>query len=91
MAKIQADQRPATYVRAGVRSTLLSRARTIKGAQESERNPKEDQPEHGDDRYRWLNDRIGAVVGEVRPRDGGGFSVAIEVREILWEQLGTNA
>ena len=51
----------------------------------------QDQPEHGDDRYRWLNDRIGAVVGEVRTRDGGGFSVAIEVREILWEPLGTNA
>src|SRR6266498_1777420 len=43
----------------------------------------------GDERYQWLNDRIGAVVGEVRPRDGGGSSVAIEVLEIVWEPLET--
>ena len=43
-----------------------------------------------DDRYRWLNDRIGTVVGEVRPRVGGGSTVAIEVREIVWEPLETN-
>jgi len=43
-----------------------------------------------DDRYRWLNDRIGAVVGEVRPRVGGGSTVAIEVREIVWEPMETN-
>jgi hypothetical protein len=43
-----------------------------------------------DDRYRWLNDRIGTVVGEVRPRAGGGSTVAIEVREIVWEPLETN-
>ena len=43
-----------------------------------------------DDRYRWLNDRIGAVVGEIRPLAGGGSSVAIEVREIAWEPLDAN-
>jgi hypothetical protein len=43
-----------------------------------------------DDRYRWLNDRIGTVVGEVRPRVGGASTVAIEVREIVWEPLETN-
>jgi hypothetical protein len=43
-----------------------------------------------DDRFRWLNDRIGAVVGEVRPGVGGGSTVAIEVREIVWEPLETN-
>jgi Protein of unknown function (DUF3237) len=43
-----------------------------------------------DDRYRWLNDRIGTVVGEVRPRVGGGSTVEIEVREIVWEPLETN-
>jgi hypothetical protein len=43
-----------------------------------------------DDRYRWLNDRLAAVVGEVRPRNGGGSTVAIEVREIVWEPLETS-
>jgi hypothetical protein len=27
------------------------------------------------------------VVGEVRPREGRGATVAIEVREIVWEPL----
>ena len=43
-----------------------------------------------DDRYRWLNDRIGAVVGEIRPGVGGASTVAIEVLEIVWESLETN-
>jgi Protein of unknown function (DUF3237) len=38
-----------------------------------------------DERYRWLNDRIGAVEGEVRPRDGGGFEVVVDVAELVWE------
>jgi hypothetical protein len=39
-----------------------------------------------DDRYRWLNDRVGVVAGEVRPREGGeGFDVVIEVAELVWE------
>src|SRR4029450_4425809 len=36
-----------------------------------------------DDRYRWLNDRIGTVGGGVRPCGGGGSTVAIEVGEIV--------
>ena len=33
-----------------------------------------------DERYRWLNDRVCAVEGEVRPRsDGAGFDVVLEV------------
>ena len=33
-----------------------------------------------DDRYRWLNDRVCAVEGEVRPReDGSGFDVLLDV------------
>lgn len=33
-----------------------------------------------DERYRWLNDRMCAVEGEVRPRtDGSGFDVTLDV------------
>src|SRR5918911_1895838 len=40
-----------------------------------------------DPRYRWLNDRVCAVEGEVRPRtDGSGFDVALEVSEMVWEE-----
>jgi hypothetical protein len=39
-----------------------------------------------DPRYRWLNDRVCAVEGEVRPRaDGSGFEVVLEVSEMVWE------
>ena len=39
-----------------------------------------------DGRYRWLNDRVGAVTGEVRPRETGeGFDVVIDVAELVWE------
>ena len=39
-------------------------------------------------RYRWLNDRVCAVEGEVRPRaDGSGFEVVFEVAEMVWEGL----
>jgi hypothetical protein len=39
-------------------------------------------------RYRWLNDRLCAVEGEVRPRaDGSGFKVVYEVSEMVWEGL----
>jgi hypothetical protein len=41
-----------------------------------------------DPRYRWLNDRLCALAGEVRPRDEGGFSVVVEVSELVWEPLG---
>jgi hypothetical protein len=33
-----------------------------------------------DERYRWLNDRVCAVEGEVRPRSGdAGFDVVLDV------------
>jgi hypothetical protein len=39
-----------------------------------------------DPRYRWLNDRVCAVEGEVRPRhDGSGSEVIYEVSEMVWE------
>ena len=41
-----------------------------------------------DPHYRWLNDRVCAVEGEVRPRNGGsGFDVVFEVSEMVWEGL----
>ena len=37
-------------------------------------------------RYRWLNDRVCAVEGEVRPRtDASGSEVVFEVSEMVWE------
>jgi hypothetical protein len=39
-----------------------------------------------DPHYRWLNDRVCAVEGEVRPRtDGSGFDVVLEISEMVWE------
>jgi hypothetical protein len=38
-----------------------------------------------DERYRWLNDRICVIGGEVRPVDGGGFEVVVDVSELIWE------
>lgn len=40
-----------------------------------------------DERYAWLNDRLCAIVGEVRPRVTGGFEVVVDVSEIVWEPL----
>src|ERR687897_765214 len=41
-----------------------------------------------DPRYLWLNDRVCAVEGEVRPRtDGSGCEVGFEVSEMVWEGL----
>ena len=41
-----------------------------------------------DPRYRWLNDRVCAVEGEVRSRtDGAGSEVVFEVSEMVWEGL----
>ena len=41
-----------------------------------------------DERYRWLNDRVCAVEGEVRPRaDGAGFDVVLDVSEMVWEPV----
>jgi len=39
-----------------------------------------------DERYRWLNDRLCAVAGEVRERDGG-FEVVVDVSELVWEPI----
>jgi hypothetical protein len=41
-----------------------------------------------DPRYSWLNDALCALGGEVRPREGGGFSVVVDVSELVWEPLG---
>ena len=41
-----------------------------------------------DERYCWLNDVFGVVSGEVRPVIGGsGFSVVLDVSELVWEPL----
>lgn len=41
----------------------------------------------GDDRYGWLNDTTCVVSGEVRPSDGGGFSVVLDIAELVWEPI----
>jgi hypothetical protein len=42
-----------------------------------------------DERYRWLNDRVFAVEGAVRPRrDATGFDVVLSVSEMVWEAVG---
>jgi hypothetical protein len=38
-----------------------------------------------DDRYRWLNDALCVLTGEVRPRPEGGFDVVVDVAELVWE------
>jgi hypothetical protein len=41
-----------------------------------------------DERYRWLNDVICAIAGEVRPQeDAGGMDIVLEVAELVWEPL----
>jgi hypothetical protein len=40
------------------------------------------------ERYRWLNDRLYALAGEVRTAEDGGFEVVLEVSELLWEPVG---
>jgi Protein of unknown function (DUF3237) len=40
-----------------------------------------------DDRYRWLNDRLCVITGEVRPDTQGGFEVVVDVAELVWEAL----
>jgi hypothetical protein len=41
-----------------------------------------------DDRYTWLNDRVCALEGEVRPRvEGGGFNVVLRVHMMTWEPI----
>lgn len=40
-----------------------------------------------DERYSWLNNALCAVEGEVRTNPGGGFSVVLDVAELVWEPL----
>jgi hypothetical protein len=41
-----------------------------------------------DERYRWLNDVVCTLTGEVRPRsDGSGPDVEYDVAEPVWEPL----
>jgi hypothetical protein len=41
-----------------------------------------------DERYTWLNDRVGAIEGEVRPRaSGDGFDVVLDVSLMRWEPI----
>jgi hypothetical protein len=43
-----------------------------------------------DDRYAWLNDRVCALEGEVRPRsEGAGFDVILDVSLMVWEPVST--
>lgn len=42
----------------------------------------------GDERYRWLNNVVAALTGEIRPRGNGcGFDVVLDVAELVWEPL----
>ena len=42
-----------------------------------------------DQRYRWLNDQVCPLAGEVRPRaNGAGFEVVLDVSVLVWEPLG---
>ncbi len=39
----------------------------------------------GDARYRWLNDRLCVITGEVRADGDGGSRVVIDAAELAWE------
>ena len=44
-----------------------------------------------DERYRWLNDRVCTVEGEVRPRaDAEGFDVLLHVMGMVWEAVSAS-
>ena len=39
-----------------------------------------------DPRYQWLNQELGVLTGEVRPRaDGTGFDVVLDVAQLVWQ------
>jgi hypothetical protein len=41
-----------------------------------------------DTRYTWLNERVCALEGEVRPRtDGAGFDVVLRISLMTWEPI----
>jgi hypothetical protein len=45
-------------------------------------------PTSDGERYRWLNDVVCTLTGEVRPRsDGTGSDVGYDVAELVWEPL----
>jgi hypothetical protein len=45
-----------------------------------------------DDRYDWLNDRVCAVEGEVRPQaTPTGFDVVLSVSEMVWEPVSASS
>jgi hypothetical protein len=41
-----------------------------------------------DARFRWLNDTVCTVAGEVREADTGGLRVLLEVAALVWEPVG---
>jgi Protein of unknown function (DUF3237) len=42
----------------------------------------------GDERYRWLNDVVCTIAGEVRPPEGAGDTeIVLDVAELVWEPL----
>jgi hypothetical protein len=40
----------------------------------------------GDERYKWLNDAVCAISGEVRPTDER-IEIVLDVAELVWEPL----
>ena len=40
-----------------------------------------------DERYRFLNDSVCALAGEVRTLEGGGLELVLDAAEIVWEPL----
>jgi hypothetical protein len=45
-------------------------------------------PMSDDERYRWLNDVVCTLTGEVRPRsDGSGSDLEYDVAELVWQPL----
>ena len=41
----------------------------------------------GDARYAGLNDEVCAVAGEIHAGEGGGFTVVLDVMQLVWEPL----
>jgi len=42
----------------------------------------------GDERYRWLNDVVCPLTGEVRPSDApGGTEIVLDIAELVWEPI----
>lgn len=41
-----------------------------------------------DPRYEWLNSSFGVLTGEVRPCEGGGFEVVLEIADLVADREG---